>query len=275
MEKEPPRNTAEKEFHAGDYVLDKQGQKRMVEAVYKDGLLKLEGSDDDIDARDVSPIAEDRGIKSEVGEAIRDARFTIKEEELVDFEKAFPQTEIIEKEQEHVMKERIPSVARMDSINKLESVWLTYSAVRERLEALLQIDPRFNEKPPMAITQYSSGGMVQGSRRKPVSNEKMIEQLEQMGFAFSKIGGKVVMLVDAVIPAESNTNGRIGGEWRASALAAEGEYHVKTFYSDELGERGFQPATFESTHAIAIPLDEILKIHAEPIGVEKLYFVRD
>lgn len=201
---------------------------------------------------------------------------------LTQMDTAFPRTEVIRPNEERPTKERIPSVARMDNISPSETVWLTNSAVKERLRVFLQTDPQFNLDTPIASTGYSrktdADGfpvVLEGNRRNAISPQAMIKKFEEMGFAFSVMDGKVSMLVDAVIPAAQNANGRVETVPLGSHSTQKGDYYDKVIVAHDEGKRGFRPAVHDSTHAIAIPLEDILVIHREPPGMEHHSFRRD
>lgn len=193
---------------------------------------------------------------------------------LVDVEKAFPQIEIMTKGMEYPTKERMPSVARMDAIRPDELVWLTTSAVKERIETLLHTDPRFNVSSSSAMMAHNqaTGTTVERSNRKGIPPQEMIKKFEEMGFAFAVVDGKTVMLVNAVIAAAKNTNGRRKAVSVGSQSKQGNEYYGTAFVAEDEGKVGFQPADLNSTHVIAVPLDDILKMHSnEEPDIVRLY----
>lgn len=204
---------------------------------------------------------------------------------LSNFDNAFPNTEIIERgfDNERPSKERMPSIAQMDRVPPQETIWLTNGAVRERVRVLLHTDLRFNREVPIATAGYSretdSGGVpvrsLERGARNPIPPQQMIQEFEHMGFAFSSINDRVVMLIDATIPAAKNTNGRVKMINLGAQSTQKGVYYGKAVVPQDEGRVGFQPATLDSTHAVAVPLEDILKMHQEEPDIASHYAMPD
>ncbi len=237
---------------------------------------ELDGSEKQEDSPIVSPEEETEsrsslGIEVEVdGE-----RLTISE--LTSLEKEFPELEIVGKENEKPMKERLPSTASMGDVPKNELIWLTRKAVEERLEVLTHTHPQFNVKPSIVVGEFKGGASRELNIRRGVSSQEVVKNFENAGFSFTEDeDGQVVMLVDAVIPAQQNTNGRHKNVYMGSIRAPGVTYEGRAVVPQDQRKIGFRPVKRGSTHAIAIPISKLIEIHHQrPAGIETMHFLRD
>lgn len=197
-------------------------------------------------------------------------------EELRNLKKDFPNLEIIEKEKEKPTKECLPSTARMEDVSESELIWLTREAVEERLEVLMHTHPQFNVKPSIVVKEFKEGASRELNVRRGISSQEVVKNFENAGFSFvENEDGQVVMLVDAVIPARQNTNGRHENIYMGS-LRSPGVIHEgAAVLPQDRRKIGFRPAKGESTHAIAIPINKLIEIHQRPAGIETMYLLRD
>lgn len=157
-------------------------------------------------------------------------------------------------------------------------IWLTRSAVLERLEVMLHTYHQFNEVPSSPTEAYDNptGEPFQAvmsmhiNGRKQVDDQTMVHELGRWGFTFTNHDGEIAMLVDAHVPWYENTNGRTSklsvGERRIGNMDVYGAVHIP---QDE--SLGFRPVSEDTEYAISIPLDSILEIHNKLGAVETFY----
>lgn len=197
----------------------------------------------------------------------------------------FAHLQIMTREDEKPMKERMPSNSRatkslwIGNIPSNELVWLTVGEVENRIAVLLLTHPLFNEMPSAVVQQTKQthvGDMISESNiRVGIPIQNLINNFEESGFYFVRVpSGKLSVLIDATVPASENTNGR----YQNIELSAEvwGATGIKSFVMPgDKKKVGFRPVTSISTHGIAIPVDKLIELHLKNAPIKSYYMGQD
>lgn len=206
------------------------------------------------------------------------------------WEKNHPGVEILtEEEGKKITVQEMPSFARMEEIDPNEEVHLTESAAFERLEVLLHTSPQFSKKPSIVMEEIKEHPVApifsESNKREPADAQTAIRELEKLGFSFIERGGSFFMLVDSVIPAAKNTDGRMYkqnlGTYRDKRFQDNfmGTDYVELTGSGMLpsspGKIGIQGIKNKTERCFAIPVDKILDFHFTKPGIGYSYFGRN
>lgn len=197
-----------------------------------------------------------------------------------------PDTRILTAEESEVITpEDIPSIAGMDHINPNEDVHLTEASVWKRIEVFLHTHPQFAEVNSLSVEDIKDHPMApistQSNIRQPVEAQTAIRILEDLGFTFIRRDGQIAMLVDSVIPAKDNTDGRIHqvplGVHRDPrfhdnlAGTPYVELGVSGMIPSHPGRLGFRQTTDKTKKCFALPVSEVLDLHIKHPGIEYGY----